>query len=437
MKTEIVSRPPSVPSKWDVIPVHGSDISNYKRCRRYWDWTSPTRNNLRRRVDIHGVSMPLFFGTGIHYALEMYYDPILQRDPVESFLTWYNFQWEGGIVGEEWLERTYDVHPRFMPATYETGRADLPEWTGFSSDEQGYSHTMTPELWQIKGLKEMLPNLEVVQEEFEYHKELGVGMMTFYRDYAERNDDFVVVAAESVFSIPLGFMQADRRPDSPNEGKMLEVHARGKRDAIIYYPEMDKFGIIDHKTAAIINDDYFRKLDKDEQCSTYLWATIQEAQYNDLPWKGHVVDRVVYNAVRKNFPQPPIITSHGYPSLDRQKQSTTAELFQAAVVGNENLEHWFQTNEKAQAYYTYLCEQGDSLFVQRDLVRRNQHEIESTGTHIRMVAQEMLNDPYIYPSPSGSFQCLQCAFRSPCIAADDGSDWVGMLADGYEQNRDR
>ena len=409
--TEIVSTPPTIPSKWDIIPVHGSDIASYKRCRRYWDWTSPTRTNMRRRVDIYGINFPLWFGTGIHFALEKFYDPILRHDPVESFKTWFEFQWEGGIVSAEWLDLLYDVHPHIM---------EVP------SDK-----------YLVRGLKEMLPNIELVQEEVDFHRDLGIGMMTFYKEYAERVDDFVVVAAESSFSIPLGFDSVDIREESPNYGKTLQVHARGKRDAVIYYPEMDKFGIIDHKTAARINEDYFAKLDKDEQCSTYLWATIQESKLFDLPWKDHVVDRVVYNAVRKNYPKPPSMTTRGYPSVDRQKEGTTADLFKEAIVGNENLEVWFRTDEKAQAYYTYLCEMGDSLFIQRDLVTRNAAEIDNVGKHLEMVAREMLDKPAIYPSPSGEFRCLQCAFRAPCIAADDGSDWQGMLADGYEKNRDR
>ena len=413
--TEIVTRPPAIPSKWDIIPIHGSDVASFKRCRRYWDWTSPARNNLRRLVSVYGINMPLWFGTGMHYALEMYYDPLLQRDPLESFQTWYEYQINGGLVHEEWLERTYDIHAQ-MADTDSSGRIT----------------------YRVKGLRELLPNWELVEEEFEHHKELGIGMLTFYKEWAVEHDDFVTVAAESTYSIPLGFSAIDLREDSPNYGQSLEVHARGKRDAIIYFPDMDKYGINDHKTAARIDDDYFKKLEKDEQCSNYLWATIREAAEYDLPWKGKMVDRVLYSALRKNFPKPPTILKSGYPSLDKQKEGTTPELFKAMIVGNPNLESWFRHDEKAQRYYTYLCENAEDAFVVRRLVTRNRHEIENTGRHLQMVAMEMLSpDLAIYPNPTGEFRCLQCAFRAPCIAADDGSDWQGMLADGYEKNRDR
>ncbi len=424
--TAIMAKPPALPSKWDIIPIHASDVSAYKRCRRYWDWTSPARNNLRRRVDISGVKMELWFGLGIHYALEMYYDPILPRDPVEAFTTWYELQWNGGIVGEDFLERTYDVNPR--RETYATD--DRPRSTDNDVDHPG--------TYRIRGLRDLLPNVEVVEEEFEEHRTLGIEMMKFYREWAPKNDDFVVVAPETPFSVSLDFEAKDIREDSPSYGKMLEVHARGRRDAVIYFPDMHKYGIVDHKTAAKIDEDYFAKLDKDEQCSTYLWATMMEAAYHDVPWSGEMVDRVLYTGLRKNYPKPPTETYNGKAlSVDRTKEGTTAELFQEAIAASPVLSQWFIDSEKAQNYYEYLCEMGDSMFIQRDLVTRNIHEVRATGDHLRMIAKEMLNEPNIYPNPTGNWLCLRCAFRSPCIAKDDGSDWQGMLADGYENNRDR
>lgn len=395
----------AIPSKYDVIPIHTSDVGNFKRCRRYWIWTSPTRHNLRRRVDINGVNLPLWFGTGIHYALQHYYDPILSRDPVETFKTWYELQVNGGVVGEEWLEFTYDINP-----------------------------VATGDTWKIAGLKELLPAWEVVEEEYEHHRELGIGMMAFYKEYAAKNDNFVCVAAESTYSIPLGFEWEDFRPESPNFGKKIPVHARGKRDAIIYFPDNDRYGIIDHKTADRVDDAYFAKLEKDEQCNNYLWATLHE---KDLPWEGKPVEGIIYQALRKRHPKPPTITTKGFPSLDRQKEGTTADLFQEVIVGNPALEEWFRSDAKAQAYYTYLCEMGDKNFIQREPVFRNQHEIEATGIHLEMIAREMLDSPFIYPNPTGDFRCVQCAFRAPCIAVDDGSDYESMLEDGYELNRDR
>ena len=395
-----------LPSKYDIIPIHCSDISAFNRCKRYWDFTSPTRNNLRRRVDLYGVNVPLWLGTGIHYALEMFYNPMLHRDPVEAWTTWFDYQWFGGLVTEEWLDRTYDIHP-------------------FYDEEK--------KLYRIRGLQLLHPN--PIEEEFLGYKELGIGIMTFYRDYAERNDAFEIVAAETSFSVPLlhpdngeAITAVDVREQSPNYGKLLEVHARGKRDALGVDKETGKHFIMDHKTAAKVDEDYFTKLDMDQQVSTYAWATEQEIEL--------AVDHVVYNVLRKCFPKPPTPLKNGTPSTDRTKESTTPELFQKYIQDND-LVDWFQGNDKAQGYYNYLMSAGDENFIIRKKLYRNKCEIENTGKRIAMVALDMIENPRIYPNPTGEWLCTKCAFRGPCLAKEDGSDWKDMIDNGYEENRDR
>jgi PD-(D/E)XK nuclease superfamily len=402
---------PAIPSKWDTIPIHASDVASFLRCRRYWAWSSPSRLNLRRRVDIGGVNILLWYGSGIHYALEQYYNPFLKRDPIEAFRTWYEYQWEGGIVTEDWLERLYDNHPQPIP-----------------SSRKPYT------LYKVRGLKEIHPDPD--HEEFEYHRDLGIGMLEFYKEYAERNDDFIVIAAEAVFSIPLGFEAVDTREESPNYGKTLEVHARGKRDAIIYRPDTELFGILEHKTAASIEDEYFTKLEMDPQCSTYMWAAQEEARIFDFPYKH--VHGVKYNVLCKKYPKPPSILSDGIsPSINRQEESTTAELF-AEYIKEAGLQLMYDNTPKWQAYYNYLVDLGDKQFIERRTVLRNQHQLRAHGEHLRAIAKEML-DPnlVVYPTPTSNWTCTKCQFRAPCLAADDGSDYVHMLSDGYEENKGR
>lgn len=405
--------PPPVPSKYDIIPIHASDVSNFLRCRRYWDWSSPTRTNLRHRVELYGVNAPMWFGTGIHYALEHFYNPLISRDPAETFQTWFQLQWFGGEVDENFLKMTYDPKPRVVDA--------------------GYGKTV----YKIRGLNDLLPDPD--QDAWLAYRELGIGMMKFYETYAAKNDDFEVVAAESVFSVPLGFEAIDLREESPNYNKKIEVHLRGKRDAILYYPERrdprTQFGIHDYKTAAKIDEDYFLKLENDPQCTTYIMASIMEAKEHDLPWT--TITDVLYTALRKVYPKPPTITSRGFPSINRNDESCTAEMF-LDTVKEIGLIDWYHDDPKAQAYYDFLIEQGDGRFILREPAIRNEHQIKVAYEEAVDIAMEML-DPKtkIYKHPTGSSMCTRCAFRAPCLAKDDGSDWKGMLVQGYEQNRDR
>ena len=422
--TQQLLSPPEIPSKYDIIPIHQSDIASFLRCRRYWSWSSPARNNLRRKVELFGIKPELWFGSGIHYALEHYYNPLLKRDPVETYQTWWQAQWHGGVVTEDIVETSYDAHPRLV--------AEHDELVLGGSVSHKY-----PLNYEIRGLQDLLPDPN--EEEFLEFRELGVGMMNFYKEYAAKNDDFEVVAAESKFSIPLEFEAIEIREDSPNFGKKLEVHLRGKRDMIVYYPERKdprlQYGLVDHKTAGPVDDDYFLKLENDAQCTTYIVASIKEAEANDLPWT--TIQDVLYQALRKVYPRPPTITTRGFPSLDRQKESATAEMFSQAII-ELGLVDWFHNDPKAQGYYEYLLEEGDKVFIQRDHAVRNPHQVKVAFEELQMIAKEML-DPnvHIYKHPSGMSYCTRCQFRDPCLAKDDGSDWMEMLVQGYEQNRDR
>jgi hypothetical protein len=413
--TRVGTLPPPVPPKDTVIPIHTSDRATFKQCRRKWDWSSPMRSNLRPNPRINGIALPLWFGTGIHLCLERMYDPTLSRDPVETFRTWYNLQTIGGMVSRQ---------------EYDDGFANGLHILSYHLDNG------VPNEFHVEGLFEVLPDPD--PEEFEAHLELGVGMMEFYRDYAAKNDNFAVIATEHDFSVPLW---ADDDHDHFLMGDGKPVHYRGRMDLIIQDLETGRYGIMDHKTAAKADgEEYAKKLEKDEQVTSYMWAAEQEARIHDLEYKE--IDFVLYNTLWKGFPRPPMITAQtkqfpdGRPSIDRNQMTTAALWYQA--VKDRNLDWWVENDKKAQSYAQYLLESGDSMFIRRDMVRRNRAEIQSAGTRILDEVHDMLSsDLRIYPNPTAHWSCLRCPFRSPCIARDDGSDWQAMIDDGYVGNYDR
>ena len=82
-----------------------SDITTFCRCRRKWKYNSFNMMNIIPNKQ----TVSLFFGTGIHFALENYYRD--GKDPVETYAEWYNNHKdevtnEGpdlGILGREML----------------------------------------------------------------------------------------------------------------------------------------------------------------------------------------------------------------------------------------------------------------------------------------------------------------------------------------------
>lgn len=425
-------RPPQIPTKYDIVPLHNSDRGSFLRCRRVWDWSSPTRNNLSLRADIHGVNTDLWFGTGIHWALEQYYAPgqAIRRDPVEAWTTWFDIQWRGGTVTSEWLDRVYDLNPRAVLEEHQWGNVE-------SGDPRKIYKT-----WIVRGLEDILPDAD--GDIYDGLRELGVQMMTFYKEYAEANDAFEVLVVEHDFSIPIWDYEndcilkaTDLREHSPNYGKKLEVHNRGRMDAIWSKPN-GKIGVIDHKTSSRIDDDFFEKLDSDEQVTSYLYAAEVEAKYYDLPYAGEEMQECIYNVLRKAFPQPPTVVRGGLFSVDRKNESCTYDMLTAWMQEQQPPVTYDSLPEKHQNYVDWLQELGAEQFIIRKNVRRNRHQLKAAGRLMYDQAMDMLApDVRIYRNMTNDYKCLGCQFRAPCLAKDDGGDWEQLINDNFTRTRDR
>lgn len=360
------------------IRIHTSDTATFKRCRRRWDWTSPNRGNLRPKVSAQGINFNLAFGTIVHKQLERYYAGDIPIDEMRE------------TFEEDWLALIDRVR-------------ELNE--GFFTEN-----------WQ----------------EFERHQELGMGMLGFYAThYANELDDFDVISTEHDFAVDTGLRARDRE-----SGEVVPVLYCGRMDMVLRDKRTGRYGIMDHKTSARHDDeDYFDKLDMDEQVTRYVWAAQLEAWQDDLPYKK--IDFVLYNVLFKAFPKPPSITSRGFPSIDRQKESTTEQLFKECILSNPLYGEWLRGSEKGLSYLQYLIDSGTSRFVRRELVKRNGAELAACGERVFAECQDMLSPELrIYPNVTGEWYCLKCPFRGPCIAAQDGSDVGFMLEQNYESNMD-
>lgn len=437
------------PSKYDIIPVHQSDRATFRNCRRAWGWGSPSKGNLVRKTSVLGISVPLWFGTGIHHALERYYRPGLAEDPVTSWQSWFDLQVKGGLVVESELRQFLDHDP--VPTTH----AVVDRSQGVKVEEPVY---------RVRGLEDILPAYD--SEEYDGYRDLGSGMMAFYRDWAPGNDDFEVIEVEHEFSVPVldlngePLYMVDTRPmpegwepdltkenifgplmqtafaQSGPEALLKQVHARGRQDMIVQHKENGRYGIRDFKTSArALDEDYFRHLDLDEQCTSYLAQGEIEATMWDLPYKQ--LEYVDYVAILKGYPTPPTTLKNGLPSVAKATETTTARLFDA-YVKEHGLTELIEADEKYQRYYAYLLEIGDDRFVHVERTWRNKIQRQNSRERLLFEALDMLSpDTRLYPNPRKEYTCLNCIFRGPCIAAESGTDWKAMLEDGYTSNWDR
>src|SRR5437764_4057024 len=174
---------PVLPSKWDVIPIHSTDRASFKFCRRQWKWSSPSQFNLIPAASVYGVQKNLWFGTGIHHSLERYYSPVFRQDPVVAWEAWFELQWRGGLVTADEVKDYADRNPEPVHAN-ERANWDIVTY-------------------KVDGLCDILPDTHLNEDEFMALRELGIGMMKFYKQYAEANDNFRVILTEHDFSVPV------------------------------------------------------------------------------------------------------------------------------------------------------------------------------------------------------------------------------------------
>lgn len=447
----IAARLPTNPSKWDIIPVHSSDRATFKFCRRQWVWSSPSHLNLIKKASILGINDALWFGTGIHKALERYYNPAIRDDPAIAWEAWFDLQWRGGEIGMDEVKEFADRDPRQITETTENGEQ---RFTG---------------LYKVAGLVDILPDAYRDEEKYLGFRELGIGMMNFFKDWSEENDNFAVILVEHDFSVPVlnkngeplyavdnrlmpdgwepdldagnefgPLMREIRLPHDVNPAAIViekQVHVRGRQDLIIQEHESGRYGIRDWKTTSRLTNDYFRHLELDEQCTSYLGFGELEARLHDLEFKE--LEFIDYVAILKSYPKPPTALKDGTPSLARSTETTTAKMFEQYIDSN-GLRPLFEMDVKMQNYYSWLLELGDDRFIKTTRTWRNHTQRLNAMIRLHAEAIDMLSPNMVpYPNPTKNYSCLNCMFRIPCIQAETGDDYTMTLSDGYMPNWDR
>jgi hypothetical protein len=354
------------------IPIHTSDRKKFKGCRREWDFSSVIRQAYRPAR----VARPLGFGTSIHKGLETLYTPD----------TW-NMVKNGGAPAA---------------AVY---TASLQAFR----DQQLWSK----QVYLKQTGQEFLP--EQFQVEYDEDMKLGDGMLRNYFKWHRREDQFIPVAVELDFEVPLCYPSGPQIYIRKN-GEWLGVVYRGRIDVLVR--DLDGgFWIMDHKTNARW-DDRFGFLELDEQCGSYCWAL--------QVMLGIKIEGVIYSELYKGAPEPPERLTRPYKGRNfstNKQQNTTYDLFiQTLKDANEPFGPYAD-------YINFLKAEGKTYF-RREQIHRSQIELKNLGLQIAEEAQDMLDKPRIYPNP-GKYTCDWCAYRQPCIATNDGSDVQFILNTNY------
>lgn len=191
-----------------VAVIRTSDRGGFRACRRKWDFQSHMRRNLEPKQD----AMPLWFGTGIHFALEWYFD---DNSPLK-------------------FKSVADAFRCYVLATRINARQQLPD--GWREEE-----------------------------------EMGIAMLTYLTDYwlQTRNPlkTFVykgVPQIEINFQVDIPFDVKAHFPDSPFDRAIYS----GTIDRVVI-DENGRLWGLDYKTAKALKGSHFAN---DPQATVYPWA---------------------------------------------------------------------------------------------------------------------------------------------------------------------
>lgn len=188
-----------------VAAIHTSDRGNYKGCRRRWYWQS----HLKMGLEPFYKASPLWFGTGVHFALE-------------------------SVHGSHYYPTGADAFVDFVRSSYNMDKERLPtDW------------------------KEL--------------QTLGIGMLNYYeKEWSVQRRHFDTYIVDGVPQIEVQFeIELPVPDDLLGRAELDKVVYRGTMDRVAYDPDLNMLWVIEYKTAAQMATSHFSN---DPQCTAYVWA---------------------------------------------------------------------------------------------------------------------------------------------------------------------
>lgn len=356
-----------LPDGRKAIVIRTSDRISFKKCRRSWSWSS----HLQRNLTPTSLPGPLWFGSGIHYALEVFH-------------------------GHKEFERASDAFAAYCIATSKQHIRDLPNDApelyrmGISMMDYYQDHWLNP----ANGRKE---------DQTYWHQNPATGKLE-----PQIEVDFEI-------EVPL---------HEPGYAVLSALATANGADCVIYRGTIDRMAIdefgnlwvVEYKTAKVLEHNHYQT---DPQVTTYVWAA------------SHIYDRpvvgVIYMQFLKKSPELPKILASG-------KITTASNLITSAPLYRKALTNLYGdaalAPEANREYLTQLMmketEDADR-FVHRERIYRNAHMCDAEAIKILLELEDMLNpDLPLYPNPTRDCSRM-CSFLGACVSFDDGGDWEGEL----------
>lgn len=206
-----------------VIGIHTSDRGNFKGCRRRWYFSSP----LGLGLEPFQRANPLWFGTGIHFALEDFHGHCKYSDPIAAFEDYCRAS-----------EKTLGVR---MPIDYDELRL------------------------------------------------LGIAMMDYYaNEWLATRDPYETLVIDGVPQVEVTFEIELPIPQEILDRLGIDaIVYRGTIDRVVIHRDLGMISPLDYKTAAAYRQDH---LGFDPQITAYMWACscIYDLPVKDFIYQQHI-----------------------------------------------------------------------------------------------------------------------------------------------------
>lgn len=365
--------------------IHVSEIREFKKCRR--------SHHLKYIEQWYPkiTATPLTFGTSIHAAKEVYFDP----------KRWvYDRATSVELAKLEFLRQ----HDKFV----EISKTQLGSQFDGKDDSK-----------------------------FDNLRTLGLGMLDYYfREISPKIDVKILPKfVEKSFATPIfgpqgniTYCKCDKckkkwdNASYKDEFNGLPVVLEGKIDLILQDVTTQKYWLLDWKTTARIPESH-GWLELDEQLSMYVWAMREIG----LPVAGFM-----YHEDWKAYPQEPARLDRPYRgrafSTDK-KQPTTFEIASAVFEEEDNVAF---NNGLYDDYLNWLRLEGPK-FWNREKIRKTTQELDIIGQQLYEVAMDII-DPQkrMYISPT-KYGCQYCDFYNVCVGMQQNADYEYTLKSDFEQ----
>lgn len=391
-----------------LLDVSVTERVGFRSCRRRW-WLE-TIENLAPRMPIWALE----FGTGMHSALEEFYNTRSIKKAHKALDKWY--------VKEE-------------------KRAQENELQGLPGAEE-----LLQELWELKELgHQMLDNYV----KYEKQAKISLGKILavegkFKKGVKFKNKPPKGYPAEAMVERhPSGRLlvpivdPVTKEPFVPRHaGSYMggAVYLTGKIDLLTERATPKKgIWVVDHKTAAQAHQE--DGLEFDDQVTGYCYIVWR--------WTGVIPRGVVYNDLIKQVPKEPRLVREGTKLSTAKDQLTTADQYREALLefGHMQKKGGEIFSEKHAECLDALLTRGWDPFFRRFEPIRNEHQLLEFERRLAEEYWDMVackEDPlkHVYPNPM-VLNCRGCSMKRVCLAMEDGSDAQGLIDVEYIVGRDR